>query len=189
MIEITQEQIDRVREILSEVPNGLEKALRSVIQRANSTVRTETVNQITSVYAISRQNVRAETNIKTKIQTIDGGIVGTITFAGYKIPLYRYSVTPTVPTQGATVKAKMLKSNSQTPFVHAFIARMKNTGHTGIFERERKERLPVKEIMGLSTATMADNSVVLEKVEEKVQDTINKRIEHEVTRILNGYGR
>lgn len=30
---------------------------------------------------------------------------------------------------------------------------------------------------------------VLDKVEEAAQDTIDKRVEHEITRILNGYGR
>ena len=39
MIEITNEQIERVNLILSGVPNGVEKALKSVIQRANNTVR------------------------------------------------------------------------------------------------------------------------------------------------------
>ena len=29
---------------------------------------------------------------------------------------------------------------------------------------------------------------VLEQVSEKAQETVNKRIEHEITRILNGYG-
>lgn len=187
MIEITQEQIDRVREILSEVPNGLEKALRSVIQRANSTVRTEATRQITSVYAITSQGVRGETNIRTRTQMTDGGIVGTVSFAGYKIPLYRFKVTPTVPTQKATVKAAVLKSSGQTPFERAFIAKMKSN-HTGVFERVTRRRLPISEFMGPSTAQMAGNSVVLEKVEKAAQETIDKRLEHEITRILNGYG-
>ena len=35
---------------------------------------------------------------------------------------------------------------------------------------------------------MAGNSIVLADVEEKAQEVINKRVEHEITRILNGYG-
>ena len=30
--------------------------------------------------------------------------------------------------------------------------------------------------------------IVLADVEEKAQEVINKRVEHEITRILNGYG-
>lgn len=187
MIEITNEQIERVNLILSSVPGGAEKAFSSVMQRANSAVRTEVVKGITEVYAISKQNIRAETTIRTSTRKADGGIVGTVSFAGYKIPLYRFNVSPTLPIQGATVKAAVLKESTPTPFEQAFIAQMKS-GHTGAFERDGKSRLPISEFMGPSTAQMAANSVVIEQVEEKAQEVINKRIEHEITRILNGYG-
>jgi hypothetical protein len=187
MIEITTEQIERVNLILQEVPHGAEKALSSVIRRAESTVRTEAVKQMTGVYAISKQNIRAESTVNMRTKKADGGIVGTVSFAGYKLPLYRFSVSPTMPVQRATVKAAVLKENAQTPFEHAFIAQMKS-GHTGMFERDTKARTPITEFMGPAVAQMAGNSVVVEKVEEAAQETINKRVEHEITRILNGYG-
>ena len=187
MIQITAEQIERVELILSNVPKGAEKAVTSVIQRANSTVRSETVKGIAGVYAISKQNIRAETTIKVRTQKADGGVVGTVSFAGYKIPLYRFNVSPTLPVQRATVSAAVMKDSGRTPFAEAFIAKMKS-GHTGMFERDGTRRLPITEFMGPSTAQMAGNSIVLEQVEEKAQEVINKRIEHEITRILNGYG-
>lgn len=113
--------------------------------------------------------------------------MGTVTFAGYKLPLYRFNVTPTLPIQRAEVKAAVMRGNGQTPFAHAFIARMKS-GHTGMFERETGRSFPVTEFMAQSTAQMAGNEEVLEQVSEKAQETVNKRIEHEITRILNGYG-
>lgn len=57
-----------------------------------------------------------------------------------------------------------------------------------MFERDGSKRLPISEFMGPSTAQMAGNSIVLADVEEKAQEVINKRVEHEITRILNGYG-
>lgn len=187
MIEITNEQIERVNLILENVPKGVEKAFKGIIQRANSTVRTETVKQINTVYAISKQNIRAETTINMRTRKVDGGIVGTVSFAGYKLPLYRFNVSPTLPVQHATVSAAVLNASSRTPFAHAFIAKMKS-GHTGMFERDESSRLPITEFMGPSTAQMAGNSVVLEQVEEAAQQTVNKRVEHEISRILNGYG-
>lgn len=187
MIEITNEQIERVNLILSGVPNGVEKALKSVIQRANNTVRAEAIKGISEVYAITRQNIRAETTINVRTKQSDGGIIGTVSFAGYKIPLYRFNVSPTLPVQHAIVSAAVMKDNGRTPFEQAFIAKMKS-GHTGMFERDGTARLPITEFMGPSTAQMAANSVVLEQVEEKAQTVVNNRIEHEITRILNGYG-
>ena len=141
MITITAEQIERVNLILSGVPGGIEKALSSTIRRANNTVRSETLKGITTVYAITRQNVRAETTIKVRTQSSDGGIVGTVLFAGHKIPLYRFNVSPTIPIQRATVSAAVLAGNGRTPFQDAFIARMQS-GHTGMFERDGSKRLP-----------------------------------------------
>lgn len=153
----------------------------------DDTVRSETLKGITTVYAITRQNVRAETTIKVRTQSSDGGIVGTVLFAGHKIPLYRFNVSPTIPIQRATVSAAVLAGNGRTPFQDAFIARMQS-GHTGMFERDGSKRLPISEFIGPSTAQMAGNSIVLADVEEKAQEVINKRVEHEITRILNGYG-
>lgn len=164
-ITITAEQIERVNLILSGVPGGIEKALSSTIRRANNTVRSETLKGITTVYAITRQNVRAETTIKVCTQSSDGGIVGTVLFAGHKIPLYRFNVSPTIPIQRATVSAAVLAGNGRTPFQDAFIARMQS-GHTGMFERDGSKRLPISEFMGPSTAQMAGNSIVLADVEE-----------------------
>lgn len=186
MIQITADQIERVNLILSGVPKGAEKAMASVIRRANNTVRSEALKGITSVYAITRQNVRADTTIKVRTQKADGGVVGMVSFAGYKIPLYRFNVSPT-SLSSATVSAAVLAESGRTPFAHAFIAKMKS-GHTGMFERNGTGRLPITEFMGPSAAQMAANSVVVEQVEEKAQEVINKRIEHEITRILNGYG-
>lgn len=73
----------------------------------------------------------------------------------------------------------------QTDGTRDFIAKVL---HTGMFERDGSKRLPISEFMGPSTAQMAGNSIVLADVEEKAQEVINKRVEHEITRILNGYG-
>ena len=72
MIQITADQIERVNLILSGVPKGAEKAMASVIRRANNTVRSEALKGITSVYAITRQNVRADTTIKVRTQKVGG---------------------------------------------------------------------------------------------------------------------
>ena len=42
--------------------------------------------------------------------------------------------------------------------------------------------------MGLSAAQMIGNDKVIKDVEKDAQETVNKRIEHEIDRLLNGYG-
>lgn len=190
MIEITSKQVERINLILSHVPNGVEKALMGAIDRAKTTVRAKTTKSISEVYAITQKDIRAETNVKMRTQRAQGGIVGSVSFAGCKIPLFRFDTTPKTVTPGALVSAAVLRGNSPKPFRNAFIAQMEagEKIHTGIFKRSGAARFPIEEFMGPSTAQMAGNSVVLEEVEAAAHETIEKRIEQEISRLLNGYG-
>ena len=46
----------------------------------------------------------------------------------------------------------------------------------------------ISELMGLSAVQMISNLNVMDKIEADAQETVNARIEHEIDRILNGYG-
>lgn len=196
--------VERVNKLLAGIEGGAQKALFNAIGRAQSKVRTETTKAISSAYAITQQNIRAATNIKSRTYTHDNGVVGEITYAGTKIPLYRFDVNPKIPTLDRQRKIKVLltggwatlhpsipvaatikRGGSRTTSTSAFIARMKS-GHIGVFER-MGESGKIRERMGLATAQMAENSMVLEDVERQAQETITKRLEHEITRILNGF--
>lgn len=186
MVEITSEQIARVESILNGVQRGPEKVFFNAINRALDTVRTTAGRQIREVYAIKQKDLRAEGNIKLK-KASQNDLAGEIVFAGCKIPLYRFNVTPKQPAQGVLVKAAVLKSSAQTEFEHAFIAQIQGE-RVGMFERATAKHLPIDEFTGPSAAHMAGNSVVLEQVEQAAQETIDKRIDHEIDRILSGYG-
>ncbi|WP_322199427.1 phage tail protein [Acutalibacter intestini] len=188
MIEITNKQIERVNLILSAVPGGAEKALSSVIKRATSTVKTKSTKAVSEVYAISQKDIRAESNITVKTQMADGGVVGTVRYAGHAIPLYRFNVSPKRPAYHEQVTAAVKRNSTPTALIHAFTAQMKS-GHIGIFERDTRPRLPVSEKYGPSVPGMAGNLEIVEQVEEAAQETIEKRLEHEIERILNGYGK
>ena len=202
-----EESFKRIHEMLSGVPGGAEKAMRGVISRAAATARKTALQGITSVYDIKQKDVRDRKNTTINIRTkkTEDGIVGEILYSSKKIPLYRFNATPKAPTPlpykvrviiggqwlfahpGAPVKAHQRKDTPMKTFDNAFIAEMKN-GHIGMFERKNKRSSEITEFMGSSTAQMAEDSGVLSKVEEAVMETIVKRTEHEITRILRGYG-
>ena len=88
---------------------------------------------------------------------------------------------------GVKVKAGQMKDGSAHPFTDAFIAKMKS-GHVGIFHREGKGRLGMKEIQGSSLAQMVGNPELVERFDIEVSKVIEQRIEHEMNRILSGAG-
>ena len=78
-----------------------------------------------------------------------------------------------------------MRSESQVEFAEAFTAQMPN-GHIGIYERKNDSSYPIKQLYGPSVPRMAENAVVLKTVEDRVNEVINNRMEHELDRILNG---
>lgn len=211
MIEIREETVKRVSSLLAGVKDGAKTAMQNALDRGLSTVRSEAFKEVSKVYAITQKNLRAESNIKLYKYYGDADIQASICYSGFKIPLYRFDVSPKSPsakggadkvpvqfgangenewrmvTPGAQVKARQMIGSAQTPFINAFIADMGN-GHTGMFKRDSAARFSISEFMGSSVAQMIGNGVVREEIEKRAQETVEKRIEAEINRILNGYG-
>ena len=183
---ISDEAFERIKLILHGVPGGAERALHGVISRATTTMKASSVKDITAIYDIKEKYVRdgRNTAIQTKTRRVDGGVIGTIQYAGNQIPLIRFGVSHKTPRPGKAVRAQQRKDRGKTAFSNAYVA---NLGRgMGVFERATSRRASSFQLMGVSTAQMAANSDVLEKAEAAAQETIAKRTEHEITRILQG---
>lgn len=202
MIEISAEAVERVESILAGVPKGADRALSNAINRGLSRVKTGAKKRVKEVYTVQSSAFNEATSTKVK-KASTGSIAGYVHFSRYKIPLYKFQVTPKATGTGKQVKAAVMKG-SGTVFEDAFIAQMK-TGHLGVFERTGEQGIvsrlakakskngtehteKIEEKMGLSAAQMIGNIKVLDAIEKEAQEVINERLEHEVERILNGYG-
>jgi len=93
------------------------------------------------------------------------------------------------PSLAAT--GHQLKSTAPTRYENAFVAQMKS-GHIGIFERTggitSTGSDEIKEIMGSAVSQMLGNKEVEEKLAEETRQKFEERLDHEVNRILNGWG-
>lgn len=185
MIEITSEAIERAEILLAGVPKGAERAFSNAINRALSYGKTQAFREVRKVYEVKQGTLNSATVTRTQ-NASTGTLAGYISFSGVKLPLYQFNVSPKGKQKSQHVKAGLLKG-SWTVFQDAFIAQM-DSGHIGIFERSGTRRLPIKQFMGLSGAQMVGNNEVIEKMTQSAQDKVNERVEHEINRILNGYG-
>lgn len=98
MIEITNEQIERVNLLLGDIKGAPNRALFNVINRALGTVRSQSGKVIRETYNIKQSDITANQNMKMKRATA-GDLVGSIEFAGTVIPLKRFKVSPPAPAQ------------------------------------------------------------------------------------------
>lgn len=183
MIEITSEQIDRIHSLLGGIQNAPQKVIYNVLNRAVTNVKTTSSREVRKTYKIKSSDLTSHQNIKIA-KAGPSKLEAAIEFGGNLIPLMKFNVTPKQP-QRKTVSASVLTSGGKKRLVHAYVANLKYG--VGVFERKTSERESSRELYGPAAAVMVDNKEVLEKVQDSAIETIDKRIEHEISRILNGY--
>ena len=202
--------ITRAAKLLTGVTGGFDKAIKSIMPRVADYVRNESVNTIQERYAISAQNLRAEKNIKESHYIYsDGEMTASFNFSGHKIPLWRYDggtkkVTLRYPSKKSMsdvietmyASARQLRSESPKVLKNTFVARFRagnRSSHTGIFEMtgmigDHNNSL-LEEKMGSSFPQMLGNEEVMNSLTSKAVKKFDERMEHEIMRILNGYGK
>lgn len=189
--------------ILAGIPGGVEKAARAAAGRTTDYVRKQSSERIRERYAVSKGNIRANENIRVSY-SMGGGVSATVIFSGSKLPLYRFDgASPKSPSyqQGRLVPALVsggwrlvhpgtaaaghqLRGTGASKFENGFVAAM-GSGHVGIFERAGTS---ISEIMGSSVPQMVGNDEVINKLSEDAGKKFEERMDHEIARILNGWG-
>lgn len=203
-VKVSEETTDKLHTILAGIENAEEKVLKPALARGLSAGKTAFSKQTRETYHVSPSILSSYSKVGYKNVSVSGnGIIGSIEYSGGVIPLFKFNVAPKKPTYGKkAVKASVMRSGGQVVFENAFIAQMKS-GHLGIFEGKgtwRRSTRPtktggntennekIKELFGPSVPRMAENAVVLQSVEDRVNEVINQRIDHEIERLLSGNG-
>lgn len=183
--EVGDIKLDRVTKLLAGIPDGVYRAVGSAIKRSARHGLTVGMKIVAEEYAISQGELKASTrNINTIEKTGPGVYEITFGYRGNVIPLIRYD---TSIGRDGRVATRVLRQNTRQILDNAFIATV--NGHTGVFEREGQSRLPIKELFGPSAVqAFYAREATVDKMEQEVHATYEKRIEHEITRVLNGWG-
>ncbi|MCD8052255.1 MAG: hypothetical protein LUE89_11365 [Clostridiales bacterium] len=203
-VEIDQAQVEHVNKILYTMPEKSRAVFRNSINRALVSARTQAKKEIKERYAISSSNLNSYERIQLRGAEYTGSdIVGELHFAGGKIPLYKYKVRPSgrrytnryvngrcgwrITTR---VSAEDLKETGMVRRETAFIATFKS-GHTGIFKRTggttSTGKTKLREFYGFSVADMLDYKEARENVLDEAAETVSKRLDQELYRVLNGF--
>ena len=188
------DSLARAEKMLSGIPGGMEKAVRSAMVRSVSHLRTSSVKAVREHYDIAAADVRANETITVRYSCHDG-IQASLTFAGHKLPLHRYGgAAPKYPVPGnpnAPAFGHQLKSTSPERFHNAFVARMPVSGHVGLFERTGGKtstgKDEIQEIMGSSVPQMLGSPEVEERLARESAETFEDRLDHEINAFLNGW--
>lgn len=187
--DVSSQKIDRVNALLAGIGNGegIRNAMYNALNRAAISARAKAARFATKEYTIGVGTFKKHTKEKYHIHYegghLSGGVINaTVTFKGAVIPLIEFS---TKFTKDGYVSVAVKRGSCRKALDHAFVARVGSK--LGIWERLTKERYPIEQKYGPSTAHMMENPEVVKQMEETVMTTFDQRIEHEIDRILNGW--
>ena len=181
---IGRDSIDRVTKLMTGIPGGAKKAISSALKRAATSGEAHAAKVVASEYYISAGTFKAETISSKKVISDGDGTTIELRYFGRPIPLAKFKVS--VGGDGR-VRANVKRSGGGGDFDRIFQSSVGS--HAGLFERVGESRLPIEEKFGPSTPGMMHaNEVIAQEISEKVRETFEQRLEHEMLRIMNGWG-
>lgn len=183
-IEIKIQNVEEIKAKLGSMGKNAPSVLSRVINRVISNVKKNISIVVRKRYLIKTEDIK---NTLSSSRASSSKLSAYVKSTGSKIPLYKFRVSPNEPRPQKppkSFKARVLKSSSLKP-LDGFVARMKS-GHLGMFERKNDPRLPIKELYGPAVPQMIGKEEVWQQIEKEANETLQKRMDHEVKRLLEG---
>lgn len=174
--------LERGRKLLERMPGAIYKASYFSLNRAASTSKTQAGRFASEEYTISKATFMRNVNVRTKTFKNERDLKLIVSYAGNVLPLLEFD---TKFSRGGRVQTKVKRKGSAALIRDAFVARV--FGPTAIFERIGSNRFPVEQKFGPSTGQMMSNQEIVEKMDKTIIDTYEKRMEHEILRLMNGW--
>lgn len=187
MIIISAGQMDRAKLLLKQIPGGAPKAVVNALNRAAEGARTDAVKKVRDRYFIRAKDVR-DTIVLKKASVDNPSVI--IRSTGSPIALSKFRVTPSRPpakVRKNPIVVRVVRGGGG-PVKNAFVARVAS-GHIGVFHRAGKSRLPIIQRYGPSVPQMLGHESVTQYIEEQARDRLEKRLDHEIERMLKGVGK
>ncbi|MFY0521018.1 phage tail protein [Lysinibacillus sp. UGB7] len=181
MIELNLRQVEYVQEIFRNTPQQVPKVVSRAINRSAHAARAQANRSVREHYNIKQRDVSSTIKVRT---ASPDNLTASIRSSGEPLKLMTFRVSPNGPKKVKQVTVGV-KKGSRKRIKGAFVTGM-NSGHVNVFTRVTKKRLPIRGHYGPSVPQMIGNESVVSVVENKAYDVLDKRLEHEINRLLRG---
>ena len=180
IVEIDTRQIGKATRALGHIKNGVPRALVPAINRSLSSGRTTLKREIRKNYLIKAKDIPI-----TMRGANYGHLGGDLRIKQGMLELGKFKVKPRgmqrrKAKKPITVQVKV--SGGGKLLRHAFMTDALN--YAGPYQRKGKSRLPIKALLTIGAPIMASQPTVGPAVNKSMGDTLDKRIDHEIKRVL-----
>lgn len=181
MIELNLRHAEELERIFARTPKEARTVISRAINRSADSARAKASQEIKKTYIIRASDIKGAIKIN---KASPSKLSAQVRTSGPVTKLMKFDVTPTMPDI-MIVRARVKKGSSRKPIQHGFVAKMGNS-HVNVFTRVGKRRLPVKGLYGPSIAQMMGDATVVSNIADRAQETLDKRLEHEMNRLIYG---
>lgn len=181
-LKIDDSQLKRLSDKLEKFPKEIPKAANAAMNRTITYVKKEVKKSVTAEYNVKSGEIEGTLSIKKS----SGNIGAMIISRGKTLNMDHFpSNIESGLKKRKAIKVKIKKSGFKNVSTQpkAFIASLGGTFH--IAKRKGNARFPIKVLSTLSIPQMISNSKISENVQQKAQEQLKKRIDHEIEYRLN----
>lgn len=180
MAQIRVNHAEELEELFGATPRQARIVFWRAINRAATAGKTRASVNIRKEYVIKAEDIKKRIKIrKATANTLSAQIRA----SGPVTPLMKFDVTPAFP-DAMQVRARV-KKGSRKPIQNGFVVRMSN-GHVNVFTRVGSSRFPIRGRYGPSVAQMMGKDKNVDDIQDRIQEVLDKRLEHELDRLLRG---
>jgi hypothetical protein len=182
MIEISTSQIKEVENRLGAFRSKAPSVISSAINRAAQNAKTNATRKAREEYQVKAKDINETIKIRKATRKSLGAEVKS---TGYRTPLIKFKVSPAQPRPKNPPKVlkAAVKKDGLKSVLGAFVS---NINGNKVFRRTTKSRLPIEQLFGPAVPQMLGNKDVRSFIESEAAKTLDKRIDHEINRVLEG---
>jgi hypothetical protein len=175
-IDIDPKQLAKLQRVLASIKDGVPKVLAPAINRALDSGRTVVKREIRKVYEIKAKDIPVNVH-----RAYSAKPRGDIELHDHMLDLGKFKVVPNRLLARKRVIHATVRKGKGGPLPGAFHTTLP---YVGPYVRKGKTRLPIKKLLAISAPIMASQPSVGPEVNTAMGDTLAKRIDHEIQRVL-----
>ncbi|MBQ7665356.1 MAG: phage tail protein [Synergistaceae bacterium] len=184
-VSIEQNSLERAYKLLKHINGAFEHAVAMATNRTLEGVRTDAVRETAGRYFAKSGDIRKTITVN---KASAGKLTGTVVSRGGRRKLSQYQLTPKTPQAGRKkgFKGAVKRDSGLKPLPHGtFMMNTPNAGYV-LFIRTNPGRgwQNIKHVVSPSIPQIVKNEETVKIVEMQARERFEKRLNHEVMRIL-----
>lgn len=182
-IVVDDDELKRVQQQLGELQHKAPNVIANALNRSISNIKANIPKEVRKDYHVKSSDVKDTLKVfKASASRLQGEVKAT----GKLIGLEKFKISPdnVDPRRKKQLKIAVKKDGTKQ-ILGAFIASIQGKK---VFKRDGKSRLPISRLMGPSVPQMIGNKENVETINQNAYFTYEKRINHEINRVLSKMG-